>query len=85
MAYSQCFPIVSCDCNGDWLPDDVESKYEALFMSLLHECQSYEDFCMKSDLALAEYNLGYFGFGSKDELHQFVKDYYSGGMHAVND
>ena len=38
MAYSQCFPIVSCDYNGDWLPDDVESKYEALFMSLLHEC-----------------------------------------------
>jgi len=28
MAYSQYFPVVSCDYNGYWLPDDVESKYE---------------------------------------------------------
>jgi len=40
---------------------------------------------MQSDLTLAKYDAGYFGFSSEDELYQFVKDYYSGGMHAVND
>lgn len=79
-SYTSDLPTVSCDYNGQWLPDEVEQTYEAAFMNLLNECESYEEFMVKSDLACNEYDASYFGFNNADELLQFVKDYYIGGF-----
>ena len=77
MAQTEKWPVVSCDSGGQWLPDDVESKYEIKFMDMLHTSKSYEEFMLKSDINNAQFNAEYFGFSCIEELQQFVKDYYT--------
>lgn len=55
----------------------VEDKYETNFMKILHTSSTYEEFMMKADIENSEFDESYFGFTHKDELWQFVKDYYA--------
>ena len=80
MSYLDCFPTVSCDYNGYWLPDDIEQKYEVDFMELLHSCKSYEEFMVRSELANKEFDAAYFGFNTSKELFEFIQAYYNGGF-----
>ena len=66
---------VSCDFNGEWI-DEVEVQHEKEFMDMLHTSSSYEEFKMKSDLALSKFDVSYFGLSSLNDLDCWLKVYY---------
>ena len=75
VSYSQNGKIYLLDINREYI-DDVEEKYEKEFMDLLHSSMSYEEFKMKSDMALSKFDVNYLGLSSIDELDDWLKNYY---------
>ena len=59
MSWSKCIDsldVVSCDVDENWLPDEIENKYESTFIHLLHSCGSYEEFMLCKDLEQIEFS-----------------------------